>query len=439
MPLATLLRGCAKLLAGLMLAAPLAVGSQAQDPSLPACEDRPTAIDNELYADNIRWCVEHVLHDQALEPLAFTALEAAPDGSLFAARPLAGKVMLIQDSDGDGLPDAMKTFAEGLQMPDGLAYHAGALYVAGGAYVYRISAEGAVETLVDDLPTGSGFASGGLALGDDERLYLALGAPCSLCEFAERERGAIISMDLDGGDRRVFASGFRNPADIAFFRGQLWSLDSAPNRGRGLALDELNRVEAGGFYGFPFCFGRDRPGLASNAGDCQRSIAPVMQFGGGAMPGSLAAYDHDVLPGAADTLIVVLRGDPHQVDLVGYKVIMISFDERDQPLGASILMPYRYQAWQPAYLPYGGDGLYWEQFIHISELGFGFFPQRPLAVAVSPQGGIYISMTGGRIIALRPRQERGDYERLYPQWTPMHPRFDPEWRPAAESEEAQSD
>ncbi len=401
-----LLGGRGKLWAGLLLVAMFALGSRAQNPSLPNCIDRPTVVYGELYADNTRWCVESVLHDPDMEPLAFTALETAPDGSLFAARPLAGEVMVIQDSDGDSLPDAMRTYAAGLSLPNGLAYHAGALYVAGGAHVYRISAEGAIDILVDDLPVGGGFASGGLAIGADERLYLAMGAPCSLCEHPESERGAILSMNLDGGDRQVFASGFRNPADIAFFRGQLWSLDSGPNQSVGKALDELNRLEAGGFYGFPYCLGRAASGLDSQRRVCESSIAPVMQFGSGAMPSSLAAYEHDLLPGTEDTLIVVLKGEPSQVDIVGYKVIMISFDDDDQPIGAVVLLPYRFEGGRLAFQAYDAQGLFWKHFIHINEMGVGFFPQRPLAVAVSPRGWIYISITGGRIIALRPRNKQ---------------------------------
>ena len=34
--------------------------------------------------------------------------------------------------------------------------------------------------------------------------------------------------------------------------------------------------------------------------------------------------------------------------------------------------------------------------------GSGFFPQRPLDVAVTEQGWVYISVGGGRILALRP-------------------------------------
>ncbi|MCY3779437.1 MAG: PQQ-dependent sugar dehydrogenase [Chloroflexi bacterium] len=428
---AVLIRRRFSIAVSLIIVSAVAISGKAQRPDLPECTDRPTAVSAELYVDNIRWCVEGIVHDPALEPLSFTALEAAPDGRLFAARPLTGEVMVIRDTDGDTLPDSMDSFAEGLSRPNGLAYRDGVLYVAGGARIYRISEAGEVTTLVDDLPTGSGFPAGGITVGADNRLYLAMGAPCSFCEFDEPERGVILSMTLDGDDRQVVATGFRNPADLAFFRGQLWTLDSAPPQRQRNALDELNHVQKGGWYGFPHCLGKETGGIASQSLTCSESIAPVIQFGSGAIPSSLAAYPHDILPGTKDTLIVVLKGDPSQIDIVGYKVIMITFDEVNQPLGATVLIPYRLQFGRPAYVPYRGEGLFWEEFIHINELGFGFYPQQPLAVTVSPQGWIYISLTGGRIIALRPRYDQTDYERFYPTWTPMHPNFDPSALPQA--------
>ena len=38
----------------------------------------------------------------------------------------------------------------------------------------------------------------------------------------------------------------------------------------------------------------------------------------------------------------------------------------------------------------------------MSYRGSGFFPQRPLDVAVTEQGWVYISIGGGRILVLRP-------------------------------------
>lgn len=428
---ALLVRFAGSALASLLALGGAAFGSLAQPIELPRCADRPTLIQDELYVDNHRWCPEHIVHDRTMEALAFTALAVVPDGALYATRPLSGEVMVIRDTDGDTLPDAMETFAAGLSLPNGLAYHEGALYVAGGANLYRVSADGQATVLVDDLPSGTGFGAGGLAVGKDNRLYIAVGAPCDNCAYDEPERGAILSMDMDGGDRQVLAAGFRNPADVAFFRDQLWTLDSAPYRNQRIATDELNRVRAGGWYGFPYCLGAGAVNSAAGEIGCAENIEPVLLFGSGANPSALAAYPFNVLPGTADTLIVVLSGEPRQIDIVGYKVIMITFDEANLPLGATVLIPYHHESGRPAYVPYRGEAFYWEKFIHLSELGFGFYPQQPLAVAVSPQGWIYISLTGGRIVALRPRLERDLSEEIYPIWTPMHSNFDPSAAPNA--------
>ena len=410
MPVAALLRR----LLPLLLCLPVA----AQGIELPACADRPTTIiPHDLYVDQARWCVEHVIHAPHIEPYAFTALEVAPDGSLFATRPLSGEITRVFDADGDHLPDTMEPYASGLTQPNGLAWHDGALYAAGGAFVYRIDDGGVVTTLVDDLPAGSGFWTGGLAIGADERLYAAIGAPCNHCDYQDEDpqRGAILRMNLDGSQREVYASGLRHPADLEFYRGDLWTVDSAPMSMPG-GVDELIRVQEGGFYGFPDCVGYEP--------DCENALPPTMAFGVNAAPSSLAAYPHDTHLGTEDTLLLVLRGDPSDVDIVGYKLIMLSFNETGEPLGATVIAPYVYESGRYGWLPWVGLSLVFSKYAHINERGFGFYPQQPLAVAVSAEGWIYVSMTGGRIIALRPRR-RADSRQRYPAWTPMHPDYDP--------------
>ncbi len=435
MPVAALLRRSSLVaLAALALTFALLLPSsaiQAQPPALGKCSQRPRVISGALFVDYLRWCVESVIDAPEIEPFAFTALAAAPDGALYATRPLTGQVMIIEDSDGDQLPDAMRTFAEGLSMPNGLAYHDGELYVAGSSDITRIStngtaASGAAARIVRDLPVGGGFPVGGLAIGADERLYIAVGAPCDNCEFDEPERGAILSMALDGADRQVVASGFRHPADVAFYRGKLWTLDSAPRSLRQGAFAEVNRVQEGAWYGFPYCLGAGIVNLVSDKIDCATSVYPRVLLGAGARPSALEAYPYDTLTGTADTLIVVLSGDPTQIDFVGYKVVMLNFDERDQLLGATLLLPFRIESTRQAFVPYDGEGYYWREYITLSEQGWGIYPQQPLALAVNDYGWIYISMTGGRIIALRPEAERQPMAEFYPIWTPMHPEYEPE-------------
>jgi len=407
----------------------------AQQPELGECIERPTVITEEFYVDNFRWCVEGIVDASDIEPMAFTAMEVAPDGALYATRPLTGQVMVVRDTNDDFFPDTLEPFADGLTLPNGLAYHDEMLYVSGGSHIYRIDTDGTVETIVDDLPSGNGFWTGGIDIGEDDRLYVAIGAPCEACIFDDRERGSILSMELDGSNRQIVATGFRNPSDVEFYRGELWTLDTSPRGYDANTHDELNLVEDGGWYGFPYCIGVDIQIAESETLTCDDDILPVVQFGSSSSPRSLAAFPYDVLLGTEDTLIVVLSGEPSQVEFNGYKVVMISFDENNQPLGVTLLLPFRKDSGRQAYEPYTDAGYRARHILNLSEQGWGIYPQQPLAVAVSPKGWIYLSLTGAQIIALRPVHEiPSNY--LYPTWTPMHPDYSPELRPPDDEAQA---
>ena len=61
----------------------------------------------------------------------------------------AGKVYAILDRDHDHIADAVLTIAQGLQMPNGVAFHNGALYVA---EVNRILRYDNIEAHLADPP-----------------------------------------------------------------------------------------------------------------------------------------------------------------------------------------------------------------------------------------------------------------------------------------------
>lgn len=401
------------------------ISLSAQQPELGDCIERPTIIEDELYVDHLRWCVESIIHDPTIEPMAFTALAIAPDGTLYATRPLTGQIMAIRDSDDDNLPDTMEPIVGGLTLPNGLHFHDGFLYVTGGSNLYRIDPQGNTEIIVDDLPAGAGFWTGGLTVGEDERIYIAIGAPCDNCEFDENQRGLILSMALDGSDRQIVATGFRNPADVEFFRSELWTLDSSPRGYLSNALDELNLVKDGGWYGFPTCLGHNTSNIPSDNRTCEDMQQPTIVFGSGATPSSLVAYPYDTLPGTEDTLIVVLKGEPTQVDFYGYKVVMINFDEDNQPLGLTLLIPFRKDSGKQAFEPYDPKGYFTRHIVTLSEQGWGIYPEQPLAIAVNSRGWIYLSITGGQIIALRPVDKLLERDDIYPIWTPMNPNYSP--------------
>lgn len=351
---------------------------------LPPCSERSTARSEPWIRIGLA-CLEEVINDPSAGQLAFTALAAAPDGTLYAARPLAGEVLALTDSDGDALPDSPQVVAAGLTLPNALAYHDHALYIAGGAHVYRLRA-GELTTLVDDLPSGGGFWTGGIAVAD--RIYVATGAPCDFCVPDDPGRGAILSFALDGSDRQIVATGLRDPADLAYLGDALYVVDSARD---GLFdtpdLDEIDRVTPGANFGFPYCVGLDNtpdmPGF-----DCAQATAPVVALPTGSTPIGLVGYRGSAIPALEGKLLVVLYGSFNHLALRGYYVATAD------PVTGTLapLMPAR-----PDDTP--GTDFTVEQ---MSYRGSGFFPQRPLDVTVSEAGWVYISIGGGRILALRP-------------------------------------
>lgn len=356
---------------------------------LPPCDQRPHFVDPP-WVDGRQFCLELVIDDPTGGALGFTALAAAPDGTLYAARPLYGQVWALTDDDGDGLPETARPIAEGLTRPNGLAWHDGALYISGGPHLYRLR-DGDLAMLVDDLPAGGGFWTGGVTVGPDDRLYVATGAPCDFCDPVDATRGAILSFDRDGGDRRVVAAGLRAPVGLTWHAGTLWVVDSARDGlyNHPADLDELNRVTEGAHFGWPGCIGANQPDPARTpAPVCADFTAPALTFPTGSRPLGLASYTGDALPALAGDLLLVLGGSYNQIALRGYALAAIRFED-GAPTGYRVLIP---------------DDPVLGQFT-LEEMNYrtsGFWPRYPFAVTVSPEGWLYISVGGGRIYALRP-------------------------------------
>ncbi len=364
----------------------LTLTAAAQD--LPPCFERERFIDPP-WVNGLLFCLEQVIHDDSAGEMGFTALAMGDDGTLYVARPLQGQIMRLVDVNGDGLPDEAQIEIEDLTLPNALTWHEGVLYIAGGASVYRWQA-GELETLVDDLPAGAGFWTGGLAIGTDERLYVASGANCDFC-IPEAGRGVIYSFALDGSDRQFVAEGLRQPAALTFHQGKLWVVDSARTALFNTPdLDELNYVTPGAHFGWPYCAGANNIPDLPGEFDCTQATPPVFTFPTGSNPLALAAYPHALFPSLQNHLLVILGGTSSQVDLRGFGLVAVNMDEGGQPTGYDLVIPAE---------------TYNVQGFTLKEMNYrtsGFWPRHPFGVAVSPQGWVYVSVGGGRILVLRP-------------------------------------
>ncbi|MBK8026252.1 MAG: PQQ-dependent sugar dehydrogenase [Chloroflexi bacterium] len=355
-----------------------AAGSLTAQTTLPPCAERPTALSEPWIRVGFA-CLERVVDDASAGEFGYTALAAGGPGILYAARPLAGQVIRLIDEDGDGLPETPTVVGEGLTLPNSLTYHDGALYVAGGPHVHVLR-DGSLTTLIDDLPMGE-FWTGGVAVFD-RRLYVAIGAACDSCDLNETtsEHGLLLSFALDGSDRRVEARGLRSPYGLAVHDGDLYVTDSAPDAAFDMPdLDEINRYLPGADFGFPDCLGRSA---------CDGTMAPVVSLPTASLPTALASYTSDALPHLTGKLLLVLNGSRNQLELRGYR--LVAADPSDGSI--TDIMPARPEDGPQA--DFTTDQMNFR--------GSGYYPHRPIGVTVTEQGWIYLSIGGGRILALRP-------------------------------------
>lgn len=374
----------------------------AQDP-IP-CVERPHYNPHPWVMGTL-YCLEDVVIDPSGGVLSFTALATDADGRLYAARPLAGEIYTFDDTDGDGLQETPRLLIDGLTQPNALAFHDNALYIAGGAHLYRWQ-EDALTILVDDLPTGTGFWTGGLTVAPDVadsaqmRLYVGIGAPCDHCISADPLRGTILSFTLDGADRRVEAQGLRNPAALATLHDSLWFVDSARDDAAEQypdqpLLDELNRLPltrmGAAHFGFPHCIGANIPDLRETAFDCGEAYPAALPLPTGSRPAALAAYTSDAIPRFTNNLLLVLNGDYNSSRIINVIVVLVTLDENGDPTSCEVIMP---EATNPSFPALSVEALNLQ--------GSGFWPERPLNIAVSPEGWVYVSVTSGRIFVLRP-------------------------------------
>jgi glucose/arabinose dehydrogenase len=288
-------------------------------------------------------------------------MELAPNGDVFVAESRAGEIVVLLDEDGDGTSERRETFATGLDRPFGLAFHAGYLYVGNNGAVVRFPyvpgqrvADGEPERVVD-LPSSSdaidhdtaerlgidvsrtrGFNhwTRNLIFGPDGgKMYVAVGSATNAMPGTDPRRAAVNEYDPDGSGHRVYAGGLRNPVAMAFHpeSGVLWTaVHERDHLGDELAPDYVTSVVDGGFYGWPYAYigPNPEPILAGARPDLvEKTLVPDVLLPAHAAPMGMLFYTGNQFPSAyRNGAFVALHGSINRLDLVGYSVVWIPFE-----------------------------------------------------------------------------------------------------------------
>ncbi|HEV3192289.1 MAG TPA: sorbosone dehydrogenase family protein [Polyangiaceae bacterium] len=274
-------------------------------------------------------------------------LALAPNGDVFLSDSRVGKVWVLRDARGTGAADARFVFADGLDQPFGMAFHAGWLYVANTNSVirYRYSpgqtkASGPAERIAV-LP-GRGYNqhwTRNLVFSPDgAKLFVSVGSESNDDDDPE-PRASIVVMNPDGSEPHLFARGLRNPVGMAFHPAthKLWvAVEERDHMGDDLVPDYVAEIIPGGFYGWPFAYlgPHEDPSHKGQRPDLvARTIAPDVLIQAHSAVLGLAFYDGTMFPpGYQGDAFVALHGSWNRSKRTGYKIIRIRF-KNGRPLG----------------------------------------------------------------------------------------------------------
>ena len=275
-------------------------------------------------------------------------LAVGEDGTVYVTRRDSGDVLALPPG-GTGKADAPRKLVTGLPMVHGIAIDSGRIFLATVHEVYLAPLpRGGTGPLqlrtITDLPDGGGHPNRTLGIGPDRMLYISVGSTCNICLESSPEHATLLRSPPDGTERGVFARGLRNTVGWGWHpeTRELWGVDNgSDNHGDSVPPEELNRLAAGGHYGWPFCHSDRKvdslfplnPRGSTQEEFCPRSVKPALQLDPHAAPIQLVFYRGSQFPSEyRGDAFVTLRGSWNRKQPAGYKVIRIRFED-GRPVG----------------------------------------------------------------------------------------------------------
>lgn len=272
-------------------------------------------------------------------------MAVGPDGVLYVARQSKGDVVALPDRDKDGRADGMEVVASGLARPHSVAVRGGYLYIATNPTILRVKvsegkAAGSPEKVLDLPVSTTSHWTRTIDFGPDGKLYVSIGSSCNSCEEEDPRRTAILRYNADGSGEQFFARGLRNALGFDWDpkTGKLWAVDMGQEKlGEDLPPDEINLVEEGKHYGFPYYFGDNlpNPDLPGAKGSLKAAdaVPPAFALQAHLSPIGLTFYDGDQFPAHYRTMYVALHGSGSSLkEKIGHKVVRVTI-RQDRVVG----------------------------------------------------------------------------------------------------------
>lgn len=267
------------------------------------------------------------------------AMALGAENTLFVGSMRAGKVHAVK-FDANYRATQTTLVAEGLNMPVGVAFGNGALYVSAVSRILRfddiekrLANPPQPAAVRGTFPTETHHGWKFIAFGPDGRLYVPVGAPCNICEpDAERYAGIMridVGKSADGSGLEVYARGVRNSVGFDWHpeTKELWFTDNGRDwLGDDAPPDELNHApRAGMHFGYPYChggtlpdpeYGRKRP--------CAEFTPPAQNLGPHVASLGMRFYTGSMFPPEyRNQILIAEHGSWNRSKKLGYRISLV--------------------------------------------------------------------------------------------------------------------
>jgi glucose/arabinose dehydrogenase len=268
------------------------------------------------------------------------SMSRSPKGTLFVGTRRAGNVYAVTDKDKDYKADEVITIASGMNMPNGMAFRNGSLYIA---EIHRVLRYDNIENhlhkppspviINDTFPNIRHHGWKFIRFGPDNLLYVPVGAPCNICKSDDPRFASIMRMKPDGTGLEIFSHGVRNTVGFDWHPDtkELWFTDNGRDwMGDDLPPDELNYAPRKNMhFGYPFChginisdpeFGKKRP--------CKEFTPPAMELGPHVAALGIRFYTGKMFPKKfSKAIFIAEHGSWNRSVPIGYRITNVFLEK----------------------------------------------------------------------------------------------------------------
>jgi len=296
--------------------------------------------DSEVILDKIKLPEGYEISIYADNVVNARSMTLSPSGTLYVGTRSEGKVYAIQDHNRDYVADTIYTILSDANMPNGVAFNNGDLYIAEVDRILKfkdieskLNNPGEPMIIYDDYPGIKHHGWKYIAFGPDGKLYVPVGAPCNICDSKEDIFNSITRLDKDGTNFEIIQRGIRNTVGFTWHpeSGDLWFTDNGrDNLGDDKPSCELNKAAAEGLhFGYPYCHQGDLLDPEFGEGkDCADYQPPVVKLNPHSAPLGIEFVKSKMFPSnLSNTLLIAEHGSWNRSTKIGYRLSQINFDE----------------------------------------------------------------------------------------------------------------